>query len=434
MSAETVGFIAIVIMLVLMMLRIPIAISMAVPAVIGILYLGNETVLFTAVESIIFDHSFNYTLSTIPLFILMGEMLSVTGISSELYASFRTWFGRLKGGLGMATIGASTLFAAASGSSLANTGTIGVMASKEMLRYGYSKSLTGGSIVAGGSLGILIPPSTVLIIYGMLTEQSIGKLLLAGIIPGIMLATCFIVTIYLIAVVKPEMAPTIEEKSTWKERFISLKSTIMVFIIFAIVIGGMFLGWFGPTEAAGIGAFSAIIIAMIKKKLTWTNFLETVVRTTRTAGFIYATVLCAFVFNYLLTISKVPILVSTTITSWDVPHYLTFLFIVLLYLFLGAVMDSIAAIVITIPFIMPIMLSMGHDLIWFGIIIVLLVEAALISPPYGMNILILNGVVPELKIGTIYKGALVFLLPILFMILVLYLFPNLALFIPDKMF
>jgi len=434
MTAETVGFIAIVIMLVLMMLRIPIAISMAVPAVIGILYLGNETILFAAVESIIFNHSFNYTLSTIPLFILMGEMLSVTGISGELFASFRIWFGRLKGGLGMATIGASTLFAAASGSSLANTGTIGVMASKEMLKYGYAKSLTGGSIVAGGSLGILIPPSTVLIIYGMLTEQSIGKLLLAGIIPGILLATSFLVTIYLIAVVKPEMAPTIEDKSTWKERFISLKSTIIVIIVFAIVIGGMFLGWFGPTEAAGIGAFSAIIIALIKKKLTWTNFIETVIRTTRTAGFIYATVLCAFIFNYLLTISKVPLLVSTAITAWDVPHFVTFLLIVLLYLFLGAVMDSIAAIVITLPFIIPIMLSMGHDLIWFGIIIVLLVEAALISPPYGMNILILNGVVPELKIGTIYKGALFFLVPILFMIFLLYLFPEIALYIPEKMF
>ncbi len=434
MSDEVVGATALIVMLVLMMLRIPIAISMVVPTVLGILYMENWTVLSAAVESIIFNRSFNYTLSTIPLFILMGEMLNVTGISSELYSTFRIWFGKLKGGLGIATIGASTLFSAASGSSLANTGTIGVMSSKEMLKHGYSKALTGGSIVAGGSLGILIPPSTVLIIYGMLTEQSIGKLLLAGIIPGIMLAIAFMLTIYVIVLIKPEMAPIVENRSSWKDKFVSLKNTIWILILFFIVIGGMFVGFFGPTEAAGVGAFFAIIIALVRKKLNWSSFIQTIVRTTRTSGFIYATVLCAFLFNYFLTISKVPMMVSSTLADSNLSPLITFLLIVLLYLFLGAIMDSIAAVVITIPFVMPIVLNMGHDLIWFGIIVVLLVEAALISPPYGMNILILNGVVPELDIWTIYKGALVFLIPILLIIAIIYMFPNLALYIPERMF
>ena len=432
MTAETVGIVALIVMLALMLLRIPIAISMVLPAMAGILYLKNWNVLATSVETIIWSKSMNYTLSTIPMFVLMGEMLTFSGISSELYSSFRTWFGKLKGGLGMATIGASAVFAAASGSSIANTGTIGVMASKEMLKAGYSKALTGGSIVAGGSLGILIPPSTFLILYGMMTEQSIGKLLTAGIIPGILLAILFVITISIVAKIKPEMAPG-GESASWKERFVSLKSTFWILLLFIVVIGGMFIGVFGPTEAAGIGALCATIMAWLKKKLTWQVFKEAVLRTCITSGFIYAIIISAFLFNYLLTISKVPLLISTSLAEANLPKAITFILIVIMYVLLGAVMDSMAAVVVTVPIIMPILLNYDFNLIWFGIVMCLLVEVALISPPHGMNIMILNGVVPELQLEKIFAGALLFMIPIFLLVFLLYLFPEIVLFLPDRM-
>ena len=432
MSAEMVGTSALIMMFVLMMMRIPIAVSMALPAVLGVLYLKGWVALSTAVETIIWDHSYSYILSTLPMFVLMGEMLNLSGISNELFSSFRAWFGRLKGGLGMATIGASAVFSAASGSSVANTGTIGVMATKEMINSGYSKALAGGSIVAGGSLGILIPPSTFLIIYGMLSEQSIGKLLAAGIIPGILLALFFMITIYIAVSIRPDLAPP-SVSGSWKQRLISLKSTVWILALFIVVIGGMFAGFFGPTEAAGIGAFSAMMMALMKKRLNLKTFLQALQNTTLTTGFIFAIILAAFVFNYMLTISKVPLLISSSLTEANLSPAVTFLLIVIMYFVLGALMDSYAAVVVTVPIVMPIVTAMGHDLVWFGVVLCILVEGALISPPHGMNILVLNGVVPELQIEKIFKGAFLFLIPIFTLVILLYLFPEIALYLPSKM-
>ncbi len=366
------------------------------------------------------------------MFLWMGEMLTFTGISSELYATFQKWLGRFKGGLSMATIGASAVFAAASGSSIANTATIGQMAAKEMMNNKYNTSLAGGSIVAGGTLGILIPPSSFLIVYGMLTEESIGNLLLAAIIPGVLLALLFILTIYIAVLSKSELAPK-GEKVSWKERILSLKSTMWILVLFIIVIGGMFIGLFGPTEAAGIGAMCSTLIAAAKKKLTWSIFKETILRTVRNSGFIYAILLSGFLFSYLLAISKVPIAASSFLLGLDISPLAMFTLIVIMYILLGMVMDSLAAVVITVPFVIPIMSSLGHDLVWFGIVLCILVEMALISPPYGMNIMVLNGTVPELKIGKIYKGATLFLLPMLVIIVLLYMFPEIALWLPSQM-
>lgn len=432
MPIEMIGLIGIIVMFILMFLRIPISIAMAVPAFIGIIYVRGWEALETGIETIIWEHSFSYTLTTIPMFVLMGELLFVSGISNELFQTFRHWMGRLKGGLGMATVGASAIFAAASGSSLATTGTMGVIASKEMLKSGYDKSLASGAIVAGGTLGILIPPSTMFIIYGMLTEQSIGQLLIAGIIPGILLTFLYMLTIYISVLLKPELAP-ISEGSTWKERFISLRSTIWIMVLFLLVIGGMYIGLFSPTEGAGVGAFGAFLIALIKRKLTWATFVESASRTLRTTGFLFAIILSAFILNYFLAITQVPILLAELLTAVPLPAYVVFALIVVLYILLGAVMDSLAMIVVTIPIILPIIISLGFDLIWFGVIIVIIVEMALISPPIGMNCFVLNGVAPELKLETIFKGAIRFMLPILVLIILLYLFPQIALFLPNSM-
>lgn len=434
MPYELVGLCGLILMFILMFLRIPIAISMAIPAFLGILYLKDWETLKTAVETIVWDHSFSYTLSTIPMFVLMGELLYVSGISTELFATFRTWLSRLRGGLGMATVGSSALFAAASGSSLANTATMGVIASKEMLRFGYNKSLIGGSIVAGGTLGPLIPPSTLFIIYGMMTEQSIGQLLIAGIIPGIILMLLYFLTIYIIALIKPNYAPAVTEKVTWTERFNSLKSTIWVIVLFFIVIGGMYLGIFNPTEAAGIGAFTTFIITLIRRKLTFKTFIGAMSSTLRTTGFLFAIIIMAFLLNYFFTITKIPLLLADFLNGLSLPHYALFAVIILMYLFLGAIMDALAMVVVTIPIILPLMSVMGMDLIWFGVIIVLVIELAMMTPPIGMNVFVLRGAAPELSLDEIFKGSFIFIIPIIVLIVILYLFPQLALYLPSNMY
>ncbi|MEH7114952.1 TRAP transporter large permease [Neobacillus niacini] len=432
MSIELIGIIGILLMFVLMFLRAPIAIAMAVPAFIGILYLKGWKTLGTAIETIVWSHSFSYTMSTIPMFVLMGELLFVSGLSSELFDTFRKWLGRFKGGLALATIGASSIFAAASGSSLATTGTIGTIASKEMTKYGYDKSFSSGAIVAGGTLGILIPPSTMFILYGMLTEQSIGKLLIAGILPGIILTILYMLTVSISVWMNGKLAPS-SEKSTWKEKFISLKPTIWIFLLFILVIGGMYVGWFSPTEAASVGAFGAFVIALVKRKLTFQVLVNAFNRTLKSTGFLFAIILAAFILNYFLAITKVPMMLANFFANVNLPPLGILACIILLYVLLGAVMDAFAMVVVTIPIILPVIDALGYDFIWFGVIIVLVVEMALITPPVGMNCFVLKGVVPELKLEEIFKGALRFVVPIIVMIILLIFFPEIALFLPETM-
>jgi C4-dicarboxylate transporter, DctM subunit len=432
MGVETVGVIVILSVFILMFLRIPIVIAMAIPGFLGLLYLRGEVALFAAIDSVIWQHSYHYTLSTIPLFVLMGQLLYTAGFSDELFTAFRNWFGRLKGGLGIATIGASAMFASSSGSSLATTGTIGVVASKEMLKAGYAKSLTGGSIVAGGTLGILIPPSTMFILYGMITEQSIGKLLIAGIIPGILLTIFFMVTIYVSILIKPSLVSDVKEpKVSMKVKLNSLKANGWILSLFILVMGGIYIGAFTATEAAGIGALGAFLIALLRQKLTLANFSVAVFNTVKTTGFIFAIVMGAFLLNFVLTITRVPNLLAEFLFANSLSPTMIFILIVIMYLILGAIMDTLGMIVVTIPIILPILQLMEFDLIWFGVIIVLLVEMALISPPVGMNCFVLNGVVKELELGDIFKGALLFMIPILALITLLYIFPEIALFLPN---
>lgn len=432
MSMETVGVIVIIAVFLLMFLRVPIVLSMAIPAFIAILYLKSEATLITAIESIIWERSYQYTLSTIPLFVLMGQFLYTTGFTEDLFATFRKFFGRIRGGLAMATILASAVFASSSGSSLATTSTIGLASAKEMLKANYSKSLAGGSIVAGGTLGILIPPSTMFIIYGMITEQSIGKLLIAGIVPGILLTLFFVITIFIIIKIKPDMVGNhLDEPVSLSEKLASLKVNIWILSLFVVVMGGIYLGFFTATEAAGIGALGAFIIALLRRKLTWAKFNEAIYGTVKTTGFIFVIVMGAFLLNYVLTITRVPNLLADFLFAADLSPFMFFALIVIMYLILGAIMDTLAMIVVTIPILLPTLIAYDFNLIWFGVIVVLLVEVALISPPVGMNCFVLRGVVKELDLGSIFKGAAIFVIPILTLIFLLYAFPDIATFLPD---
>jgi C4-dicarboxylate transporter DctM subunit len=431
-SVETVGLLGLGLMFLLMFLRVPIAVAMALPGIFGAWYLRGWEPMTTMLNTVVWSHSYSFTLTTIPMFVLMSELIYLSGISSELFGVFRKWFGALKGGLALATVGASAIFAAACGSSVASTATMGIVASKEMQKAGYSDTLSSGAVVAGGTLGILIPPSTAFIIYGMLTEESIGKLLIAGILPGLLLTFLFMLTVFGAVWLRPNLGPAVE-RSSWLERFIALRSILWVAVLFVVVIGGMYMGIFGPTEAAGVGAFGAMTIALVRRRLSWHSLLESLTNTVKVTGFLFAIILGAFILNYFLAITRLPANLAQYISALDWSPVAVLVVILLLYLFLGAIMDALAMVVITIPIILPTVKALGFDIIWFGVIVVVMIEMALISPPVGMGCFVLKGVNPSLRMESIYQGGLLFMLPIFALIALLVAFPDIALLLPRLM-
>jgi len=432
MPNEIIGLIGLLLMFILMFSRVPLVSTLAIIGFLGAIYFRGLNALGTALTTIVWDNSFSYTFSAIPMFVFMGELLYTSGVTSNLFDTFRRWFGHLKGGLAMATIGSSAIFAAASGSSLANTGTMGVIAYKEMKKSGYDDKVSTGSILAGGSLGILIPPSTVFIIYGLLTEQSIGRLFIAGIIPGILLTIFLMATIYVWVTLKPGIAPR-SNKSKWGERFSSIFNVGWILALFTLVIGGLFLGLFSPTEASGIGAFGALIITFLRGKLNFKSLITALERALRTTGFIFAIVLGAFILNYFLALSHLPDYMAQIISNSNLSPLTVIFIIILMYIILGCVMDTLAMIVITMPFVLPVIEVIGYDFIWFGVLIVLLYEMAQITPPLGLLTFVLSGVLKNVKIETIFKGGLIIIIPIAVLIVLLVFFPDIALFLPDLM-
>lgn len=432
LSPEMTGLIGVGMMLVLMFLRVPIAMAMAVPGMLGAWYLRGWEPMTTMLNTVVWSHSYNYTLSTIPMFVLMSEFIRVSGISAELFEVFRKWLGAIRGGLALATVGASAIFAAASGSSIASTATMGIVASKEMQKAGYSDVLSSGAVVAGGTLGILIPPSTAFIIYGMLTEESIGKLLIAGILPGILLTLLYMLTVYCAVLVRPEFGPAVA-RSSWSDRVLALRSLGWVLILFILVIGGMYVGFFSPTEAAGVGAFGAFGIGVVRRRVRWPELQAALSDTLKVTAFLFAILLGAFILNYFLAITRLPAHLASFISGLGWHPVAVLVLILLLYLVLGALMDALAMVVITIPIILPTIKSLGFDLIWFGVVIVVLIEMALLSPPVGMGCFVLKGVNPSLNMSSIYKGAMLFMLPIAVLLALLVAFPEIALTLPRWM-
>lgn len=362
----------------------------------------------------------------------MGEILYESGLTSKLYHAVRVWFGRVRGGLAFSSIGASAMFAASSGSSVATTSTMGVVASKEMLDAKYDQKLISGAIVSGGGLGILIPPSTIMIVYGTIAEESIGKLLIAGLAPGILLALLLMVTVAIVVAIKPSYGPG-GESATYSEKFRSVTPILAIGVLFVLVVGAMYSGFASPTESAAIGAAGAVVIALLRRSLTPKTLFAAVARSVRTTGFIFAIILGSFMLNYLLAITRIANNLANFISNIAAPTAVIFGAIVVLYLILGAFMDAFAMVVITVPIMLPIIDALGLDHIWFGVIVILMVELALITPPVGMNNFILNGVAPQLSLGNIMKGAVIFCLPILFTVVLLYIFPDIALFLPSRM-
>ena len=432
MSPEVIGIIGIVVLFCALFLKIYIGIAMAMVGFIGYsLIAGWTTGLYLFGIEPYSTCSF-YSFSIIPLFVLMGNFAFFSGMSEDIYESVHKWFGAYPGGLAMATIMGCAGFAAISGSSLATTSTMGTVTLPEMKRYHYHEGLATGSVAAGATLGILIPPSIGFVIYGILTEQSIGKLLMAGIFPGILLTLLFILTIFIICRLDPSKGPAAKHYSL-KEKLFSLKKTSGILVLFVIVVGGIYTGVFSPMESAGVGAFGALFIALIRRKISYMNIIRSLQASLRTTAMIFLILIGAEIFTRFLSISMLPMRLAEFIGGLDLPNIIILSGILLLLVVLGCVLDGIAMIILTIPILFPLIEGMGYDPIWFGVLMVIVLEMGLITPPVGMNVFIMKGVAKDIPLETIFKGIIPFLIASAIGLIIIMIFPEIALYIPTKM-
>jgi tripartite ATP-independent transporter DctM subunit len=363
----------------------------------------------------------------------MGSYAEITGISSDLYGTFDKWLRRLPGGLGMATIAAIAGFSAISGSSVASAAAFGKVAYPEMRRFNYSPRLAAGTVAAGATIDFLIPPSLGFVIFGMLTEQSIGKLLISGMIPGLMLAGAFMGILYVWVKFNPDSARNSPESVTWKEKLSALKGIWETAVIFLLVIGGIYTGLFTPTEAAGVGATLIFLMAIWKKKLTSRILLDSLLEAVRVSTMVLFLVAGANVFSYFLALSTIPIKMSAWIVGLGVHKYAILAIIVVIYLLLGCFLDAISMMILTLPVIFPVVLQLGFDPIWFGVVCVLMMGAGLITPPVGLCVYTVASIAKDAPLEEVFKGALPFLIAILFVTFLITLYPQIALFLPGLM-
>jgi tripartite ATP-independent transporter DctM subunit len=429
MSPETTGIAGIALLLLLFLLRMPVAFAMAFAGFIGFAYLSGIESAFTILAHDIFETLSSYPLSVIPLFILMGSFAFASGISQRLYTTSYTWVGQLKGGLTVATVLACSGFAAICGSTAATAATMGKIALPEMKKYGYDDELATGTIAAAGTLGILIPPSTVLIVYGILTEESIGKLFVAGILPGFLLSLFFIVTVVLLCLRNPDIGPP-GPPTTWKQKLKATTGIVEAILLFLLTIGGLFLGWFSPTQAGAIGAFGALVIGVIRGRLKLTIAIEAAKDGLRTACMVLFIITGATVFGHFLAISNIPFVLAEWVGGLPIPPIAVMAVIIFIYFIGGFFMDSMALIVVTIPIFFPVVMNLGFDPIWFGVIIVLVGEMGVITPPVGVNVFVIKGIAPDIPLRRIFRGILPFLVALIILTVLLTVFPKIATFLP----
>ena len=433
MDPVIVGFIGTILVFFLIFLGMHIAFALMLVGFLGLSYLSSIEAALPVLARTIYGASAFYPYMVIPLFIVMGGLASSSGLTSELYGTFDKWLRRLPGGLGITTIAACAGFAAVSGSSVATAATMGTIALPEMKRFNYSPKLATGCIAAGGTLGFLIPPSIGFIVYGMLTEQSIGRLLIAGIIPGIILATAYIAVVWVRVKLNPSLAPASPEPVSWRVKFKALAGIWEPLAIFLVVMGGIYLGFFTPTEAGAVGATVLLLLALIKRKLNWQNLVAALQDSLRITVMVLFLAASALVFSYFLALSTIPTQLAMWASSLQVSPYLIHVIIIIIYLFLGCFLDSISMLILTMPVIYPIILALGFDPIWFGVIAVLMMEAGLITPPMGLNIFTVAGVAKDVSVEDIFRGVAPFLISIFAVVILITIFPNIAIFLPKMM-
>jgi tripartite ATP-independent transporter DctM subunit len=431
-SADTVAIIGFVSLFVLMLLRVPIGMAMGLVGVTGFGYLTSSGPALKIVGHTTMRTVTDFNFAVIPLFLLMGAFATTSGMSRELFRAANTFVGHLRGGLGIATIAACGGFAAICGSSVATAATFSRVAYPEMRNHGYPQSFSTGVIAAGGTIGIMIPPSTVLAVYGLITEQDVGKLFVAGILPGIVAVLMYMATISIIGWAKPDFLPA-GERYSWRDRFNSLRDVWATILLFAFVIGGIYGGMFTATEAAGMGAGGALLLGLARGRLSKADILRSLLESTRTTAAVFTILIGALLFGYFLTITQTPQKVTEMLTGLGIGPYGVLTLILLMYLVLGCLMDALAMIILTVPIVFPVIKELGFDPIWFGVIIVMTVELGLIHPPVGMNIFVIKSVIDDVKISTIFYGVLPFILTDILRLILLVAFPIIALWLPSHM-
>lgn len=437
MDPTIIGIIGIFVMLALFMTRMPVAYVMTLVGFVGFSYMISFKGGLNLLSRSIYDTFSSYGLTTIPLFILMGQFAFNTGISRRLYDTAYTYLGHTRGGLAMATVTACTAFGAVCGSSPATAATMATVGLPEMRRYRYADELATGAVASGGGLGMIMPPSVVLIVYGVLTEQSIGALFVSGIIPAILMTILFIGCIYISCRLKPELGPP-GRKFTLKEKLRSLTGMVDTLLVFIFVMGGMFIGLFTPTEAAAVGAFGVLVVSLLRRQMTWERFVKSLYETLRTCCMVMLLIAGAVIFGKFLAVTRIPFNIATWVGDLNMPPYMIMAAIIGVYFIGGCVMDALALIMLTIPIFYPVVMNLGYDPIWFGIIIVLVTQMGVITPPVGINVYVVygvaQGVVGEVPLESIFKGIVPFLLAVIIGTVILMIFPQLVLLLPNLMY
>ena len=432
MDGFTISLIGFAAILILAFLRVPLALSLGLVGVIGFGELTNYRAAISNLGRLVLDLGQSYSLSVLPLFILMGLLVDKGGMAQQLYRAAYAFLGDKKGGLAMSTVVACGMFSAISGSSIATAATMSKVAMPEMRRYRYADSLATASIAAGGTLGILIPPSVILVIYGLLTEQSIGKLFMAGFIPGFIGILFYTLAVYFVVTRNPSLGPA-GERTAWPQRLIALKDVWTTLALFIFVIGGIYIGLFSATEAAGMGAAGALLITFLKGSLKGGVLLEVSREAAGLTAKLFALLFGASMFSNFLNRAGLPDALLGLINSFELSGLAVIFIILIIYILLGCVFESMSMILLTVPIFAPLVHSLGFDLIWFGILVVVVTEISLITPPIGLNVFVLKGVIKDVSVGTIFRGVTPFWVVDIFRLILIASIPSLALFLPSMM-
>jgi C4-dicarboxylate transporter, DctM subunit len=432
MSTDAVAVTGFIALFSLILLRVPVGMAMGLVGVTGFGFLTGSGPALKLIAQTSMRTVTDYSFGVIPMFLLMGAFVTSSGMSRELFQAANRFVGHLRGGLGFATVAACAGFAAISGSSVATAATFSTVAYPEMRRFAYPQSFSTGVIAAGGTLGAMFPPSTVLVVYGIITEQDIGKLFIAGVAPGFLAMVMYMLTIVLIGVAKPDFLPA-GAPSSWRERLDGLRNIWAPLLLFMFVIGGLYGGLFTPTEAGGVGAGGAFVLGVLRGRLSRQEIRQSLLQATRTAAAVFTVLIGALLFGYFLTITQTPQKVTAFLTGLGLGAYGVLALIMLMYLVLGCLMDAMAMIILTVPIIFPVIRALGFDPIWFGVIIVMTVELGLIHPPVGMNVFVIKSVVEDVKFSTIFRGVLPFIATDILRLVILIVFPVIATYLPSHM-
>ncbi|MBN1848999.1 MAG: TRAP transporter large permease [Deltaproteobacteria bacterium] len=431
MDPILVGIIGILFLFVLLACGLDVGTSLGIIGFLGFWILVGKNAAFSRMAITPFETIADYSLAVLPLFLLMANIIFNAGFGNDAYRVASRWIGHLPGGLAMATVAGCAGFAAMSASSLGTAITMGLIAFPEMEKYHYKKSLSAGALASGGTIGILIPPSGMLILYGVLTETSIGKLFIGGIIPGILEAVFYIITIYIICLINPSLGPR-GPKYSLKEKFTALMDCGEIVGLVILVLGGLIIGWFTPTEAGAVGAAGALLFSVIRKRLNWKCFKNAIHETIKTTGMLYAVMIGAYIFQYLISVSNIPVALSSFVKGLTLPPLGVMGIILLIYIVLGCFMDAMTMIILTIPIFLPVAIASGFGPIWFGIIVVRVMEMALITPPLGMIVYTISSMF-NVPVPKVFKGVVPFIIADICHILLLLLVPGVVLWLPGIM-